>query len=145
MIEAVGADHCDAYFRRLQRAAAPERPDGLQAISSATRIYESPTRQRRLHQALHLSRRTARVGDGHRGINGAGDGSPFAHYEDITDHYAETLRRWRHRMRENFDAIRALGLDEPFLAMWNYYLCYCEGGFRERVIGTIQMRLERQG
>jgi cyclopropane-fatty-acyl-phospholipid synthase len=39
----------------------------------------------------------------------------------------------------------ALGLDERFLRLWSFYLAYCEGGFRERAIGTIQLRLERQG
>jgi len=58
-------------------------------------------------------------------------------------HYAETLRRWRSRMMENLPQIRALGLDESFLRMWDFYLCYCEGGFEERQIGLVQAVFEK--
>jgi len=58
--------------------------------------------------------------------------------EDITSHYARTLAAWRERFFENISEIRALGFDEVFERMWEFYLCYCEGGFRERLISTIQ-------
>jgi cyclopropane-fatty-acyl-phospholipid synthase len=61
----------------------------------------------------------------------------------VTPHYAETIRCWRARMASNRAEMRALGLDERFLRLWDFYLAYCEGGFRERAIHTIQMRLER--
>ena len=41
--------------------------------------------------------------------------------------------------------MRALGFDERFIRMWEFYLCYCEGGFRERDIGTVQMLLAKPG
>ena len=63
--------------------------------------------------------------------------------EDLTPHYAETLRRWRSRMDENLSAMRALGLDERFLRMWQYYFCYCEAGFEERSIGLVQAVFEK--
>jgi cyclopropane-fatty-acyl-phospholipid synthase len=66
------------------------------------------------------------------------------HVEDLTPHYAETLRRWRARMFENRGAMRALSLDEGFLRMWEYYLCYCEGGFEERETGLVQVVFEKQ-
>jgi len=65
------------------------------------------------------------------------------HREDIGPHYAETLRRWRQSFFREIDQIRALGFDERFLRMWEFYLCYCEGGFRERDIGAVQMLLAR--
>ena len=67
------------------------------------------------------------------------------HLEDLTPHYAETLRRWRTRMLENRRAMRALGLDERFLRMWEFYLCYCEAGFEERSIGVVQALLQKPG
>jgi cyclopropane-fatty-acyl-phospholipid synthase len=63
--------------------------------------------------------------------------------EEITPHYAETLRRWRERFHQNQVAVAALGLDERFRAMRDYYLAYCEGAFRERVNGVAQMVLEK--
>ena len=47
----------------------------------------------------------------------------ITHLEEISPHYAETLARWRERMFENLGAMRALGLPQQFLRMWEYYLC----------------------
>jgi len=44
-----------------------------------------------------------------------------------------------------FTMLRALGYDETFIRMWEYYLCYCEGGFAERVLGDVQMLLVKPG
>jgi len=59
--------------------------------------------------------------------------------EDITPHYARTLREWRRRFFTNLDKVRELGYSETFIRMWEYYLSYCEGGFAERYIGDVQM------
>jgi cyclopropane-fatty-acyl-phospholipid synthase len=61
------------------------------------------------------------------------------HLEDITPHYAETLRRWRARFHESTDHVEALGFDERFRRLWDFYLCYCEGGFAEAVLGCVQL------
>ena len=61
------------------------------------------------------------------------------HLEDITPHYVKTFREWRRRFFANIEKVRALGFSEPFIRMWEYYLCYCEGGFAERYIGDVQM------
>ena len=63
--------------------------------------------------------------------------------EDIGPHYATTLRRWHDRFFDNIDGIRAMGFSEEFIRMWQYYLCYCEGGFIERAIGDVQMLMMR--
>jgi cyclopropane-fatty-acyl-phospholipid synthase len=65
------------------------------------------------------------------------------HLEDIGAHYATTLRHWRERFLNNLDRVRALGFPDTFIRMWEYYLCYCEGGFRERAIGTVQLLLTK--
>ena len=59
--------------------------------------------------------------------------------EDITLHYADTLADWRKNFRANISQVRELGFDSGFEKMWEYYLCYCEGGFRERMISTVQV------
>jgi cyclopropane-fatty-acyl-phospholipid synthase len=63
------------------------------------------------------------------------------HLEDIGPHYAETLARWRSNFFAHLDGVRAQGFDERFVRMWEFYLCYCEAGFRERHLGTVQMLL----
>jgi len=58
--------------------------------------------------------------------------------EDITFDYAKTLAHWREAFFNNIDQVKKQGFNEAFIRMWDFYLCYCEGGFRERVISTAQ-------
>jgi cyclopropane-fatty-acyl-phospholipid synthase len=50
---------------------------------------------------------------------------------------------WRERFLANQGEVRAQGYPESFLRMWEYYLCYCEGGFEERSLGDVQMLLTK--
>ena len=59
--------------------------------------------------------------------------------------YAETLRRWRDALDRRRDDALSLGLDDAFLRLWEFYLCYCEAGFEERQVSVVQMVLERPG
>lgn len=63
--------------------------------------------------------------------------------EEIGEDYALTLKHWRERFHANLEAVKSLGFDDFFIRMWEYYLCYCEGGFRERVITTGQFVLAK--
>ena len=65
--------------------------------------------------------------------------------EEIGPHYARTLATWRDRFDEQVEAVRALGFDESFIRMWRYYLSYCEAGFEERYVGTVQLALAKPG
>ena len=55
---------------------------------------------------------------------------------EIGHHYATTLEHWRAAFFEHVDAIQKMGFDDKFCRMWEFYLSYCEAGFRERTIGT---------
>ena len=75
------------------------------------------------------------------------------HSEDIGTHYALTLHEWRRRFLDRLPEVRHLGFDERFVRMWDYYLAYCEGAFREGYISDVQLvlvdrsinALQRQG
>ena len=67
----------------------------------------------------------------------------IAHLEDIGPHYARTLATWRDNFLANIDEVRALGLPEEFIRMWDYYFCYCVAGFTERYISDAQILLTR--
>ena len=69
----------------------------------------------------------------------------LTHLDDIGPHYARTLREWRANLVRNLATIRALGYSERFVRMWEFYLCYCEGGFEERALGDVQMLLAKPG
>jgi cyclopropane-fatty-acyl-phospholipid synthase len=65
--------------------------------------------------------------------------------EDITANYPETLRRWRAAFRDAADRAQQLGYDRRFRRLWRLYFAYCEAGFRERRIQTVQTLLARPG
>lgn len=63
--------------------------------------------------------------------------------EEIGEDYAKTLNHWRERFHQRIEDVKKLGFDDVFIRMWDYYFCYCEGGFRERVIGTGQFLIAK--
>lgn len=65
------------------------------------------------------------------------------HLDDIGPHYAQTLKLWWDNCCRHIDEIRALGYSDTFLRLWQFYLCYCEGAFRERYIGVVQLVLTK--
>ena len=67
----------------------------------------------------------------------------FSHVEDFGPHYARTLEQWRDNFWRNIDAVRTLGFDDRFIRTWDYYLSYCEAGFRERLVGVSQLVLAK--
>ena len=62
---------------------------------------------------------------------------------EIGPHYAETLRRWRRNIHEHIDEVRALGYDRVFERTWDFYLAFCEAGFRSRALRDVQITLSR--
>jgi cyclopropane-fatty-acyl-phospholipid synthase len=141
MVEAVGADHLGTYFRQCARLLKPGGAMLLQAITIADQYYASALRevdfiQKHIFPGGFLPSVTALTA----AMTGTSD-LRTVHLEDIGPHYAETLARWRSNFFAHLDGVRALGFDERFIRMWEFYLCYCEAGFRERHLGTVQMLL----
>jgi cyclopropane-fatty-acyl-phospholipid synthase len=143
MIEAVGHAFYDTYFKCCSDLLKPNGLMLLQAIIIADQFYEQAKRsvdfiQRYIFPGscipsiTTINQSLARVTD-----------MRLFHMEDITPHYAETLRHWRERFFANISQVRSLGYPEEFIRMWELYLCYCEGGFHERVIGDVQMLLTK--
>jgi cyclopropane-fatty-acyl-phospholipid synthase len=145
MIEAVGRQYYDTFFARCASLLEPEGVMFLQAITIADQRYERAARSVDFIQRFifpgscipsiaALSAAIARSGD-----------LRIVHLQDIGPHYARTLREWRRNFHANAARIRALGHDAAFMRMWEYYLCYCEGGFLERSIGNAQIVLAKPG
>ncbi len=65
--------------------------------------------------------------------------------EDITLHYATTLRLWRERFFSNLEKVKDMGFSDNFIRMWEFYLASCEGSFQERYNGNVQMVFIRPG
>ena len=145
MIEAVGHEFYDAYFGQCCRLLADHGLMLLQAITIADQRYEAARRsvdfiQRHIFPGSTIPSVTAMLDS----ITRASD-MRLVHLEDIGPHYATTLRLWRENFLRHRDAVSRLGYPESFLRMWEFYLCYCEGGFEERALGDVQMVLAKPG
>jgi cyclopropane-fatty-acyl-phospholipid synthase len=143
MIEAVGHQFVDSYFRKCGELLKADGMMLLQAITIADQYYEGAVRRvdfikKYIFPGSFIPSVTALCDS----ITRASDLRLF-HLEDLTPNYAETLKNWRMRMFKNIERVRALGYPEEFIRMWEFYLCYCEGGFRERYIGDVQMLLTK--
>jgi cyclopropane-fatty-acyl-phospholipid synthase len=143
MIEAVGHRYFDTYFKKCSELLKPDGMMLLQSITIADQRYPVAKKsidfiQRYIFPGGCLPSVSA-LSDA---ISRKSDMRIF-HLEDIGPHYATTLRHWRNRFLANIDKIRQLGYPERFIRMWEYYLCYCEGGFRRQSIGTVQVLLTK--
>jgi cyclopropane-fatty-acyl-phospholipid synthase len=143
MIEAVGHHFVDSYFRKCGELLKPDGLMLLQAITITDREYEGALKRvdfikKYIFPGSFIPSVTALCDS----ITRSSDLRLF-HLEEITPNYAETLKHWRLRMFENVERVRALGYPDEFIRMWEFYLCYCEGGFRERYIGDVQMLLTK--
>jgi cyclopropane-fatty-acyl-phospholipid synthase len=139
MIEAVGHQFYDVYFTKC---AALLKPDGMaliQAITIADQRFEAAKNsvdfiQRYIFPGSNIPSVTAL-------LNSATKASDLKllDLEDIGPHYATTLRKWRENFFEHIQQVRQLGYSDEFIKMWEFYLCYCEGGFAERALGDAHL------
>ncbi|WP_416422520.1 cyclopropane-fatty-acyl-phospholipid synthase family protein [Pseudomonas sp. App30] len=143
MIEAVGHRFLPTYF---QKCAALLKPDGVMLLQAIT------IREQRYEQARHsvdFIQRYIFPGGALPSVQamlqivGRDTDMNLLHMEDFGLHYARTLRLWHDNFRRAHNRLRELGYDEYFLRLWEFYLCYCEGGFLERTIGTAQLLLAK--
>jgi cyclopropane-fatty-acyl-phospholipid synthase len=145
MVEAVGWPHLDTYFRTCSALLKPEGAMLLQAIVHPERLFRIEKASTgfintyifpggTLPSLAAIERSLAR-----------GTDLRAVHLEDITSHYARTLRHWRQNFLAAWEELRTLGYDERFRRMWELYLAYCEAGFAERRIADVQLQLAKPG
>lgn len=144
MIEAVGHANLPAYFRACTDRLKPGGRMFLQAITVPERDLEASVRSVEfIKRYVFPGGQLVSVGSICDAIARAGSDLQITQLTDITADYATTLKRWRERYLAAQQQVAALGFDERFRRLWEFYLAYCEGGFRERAIGTIQLALLR--
>jgi cyclopropane-fatty-acyl-phospholipid synthase len=145
MIEAIGSDQYDTYFSQCSQLLKPGGRMLIQAITIADQQYAKAQRnvdfiQRYIFPGSCLPSLSVMTST----IAKTGD-MLVTGIEDIGRDYALTLNHWRRNFFSHIDEIIELGYPEEFVRMWEFYLCYCEGGFQERVIGTSQFVLAKPG
>jgi cyclopropane-fatty-acyl-phospholipid synthase len=133
MIEAVGREYWPVYFATLRDRLAEGGHIVLQAITIEDSRFEKYLAtpdfiQRYIFPGGALPCPSALADEAQRA------GLRLETIETFGDGYARTLVEWRRRFHENWSQIEALGFDASFHRLWDYYLCYCEGGFRAGAI-----------
>ena len=143
MIEAVGHHFLDDYFAICSARLKPAGRMVLQSIVIADRNCEQARRSvdfiqkyifpgGALPSLSGLLASVARVTD-----------LQLTGLDDIGQDYARTLQIWRERFLQRLPAVRRLGYPVEFVRMWEWYLAYCEGGFRERAISAVQLVFDK--
>ena len=143
MVEAIGAAYLDTYFAKLSTLLKPDGLAVIQAITIEDHRYRQALRsvdfiKRHVFPGSFIPSVGAMVAAKTRSSDLA-----LVHLEDFGSSYARTLADWRWRFMGHLPEVRAQGFDERFIRMWEFYLAYCEGGFRERSIGVAQMLLAK--
>jgi cyclopropane-fatty-acyl-phospholipid synthase len=145
MIEAIGHQYLDTYFGKVASLLKDDGMALIQAITIEDHRYAQALKsvdfiKRHIFPGSFIPSVGAMTG----AIARASDLRLF-NLEDIGPSYALTLRAWRQRFMARLPEVRALGYDERFIRMWEFYLAYCEGGFIERSIGDVHLWLTRPG
>ncbi|KAK4405923.1 Protoporphyrinogen oxidase 2 [Sesamum angolense] len=145
MIEAVGHEYIEEFFRCCESALAENGLLVLQFIAVADEKYDefglSPGFIREhifcggcvpsLSHVISCMAAASRLS--------------VVHLEEIGCHYFHTLRRWRENFLKNQSKILALGFDEKFIRSWEYYFDYCAAGFNYCILGDYQIVFSRAG
>ena len=145
MIEAIGHQYMDNYFGKVGALLENHGMALVQAITIEDHRYAQALRavdfiKRHIFPGCFIPSISAMLDAATRNSD-----LKLFHLEDIGPSYAQTLAAWRERFHRHLPEVRSQGYDERFVRMWDFYLAYCESGFRERSTGDVQMLLTRPG
>jgi cyclopropane-fatty-acyl-phospholipid synthase len=145
MIEAIGADQFGTFFATIDRVLAPGGRAAVQSILVPGQRWDRYRRtpdwiERYVFPGCLIPSLDAltQAATRHSGLGIYGT-------DEIGEHYAETLRRWRRNVHQRIDEVRALGYDRRFERTWDFYLAFCEAAFRTRALRDVQLLFARPG
>ncbi|MBZ9613572.1 SAM-dependent methyltransferase [Rheinheimera maricola] len=143
MIEAVGEEYLDTYFAKCASLLKPDGLMVLQAITIVDQRYSQYVRE------VDFIKRYVFPGGSLPSVSRMTDAVSrktdlvVRHLQDIGFDYARTLKDWCDNFMHARDRVHQLGYDDNFVRLWQFYLCYCEGGFRERATSAVHMVLAK--
>lgn len=145
MIEAVGYEYFDTFF---EKCGSLLKPDGQMAMQGIT---ISEQRFPRYLKSVDFIQRYIFPGGCLITPKSVLDSVArttdmrLLHIEDLAPHYGQTVRLWKERFVDRIEDVRLQGFPETFIRLWEFYLCYCEAAFTERLVGTVQMQFAKPG
>lgn len=144
MIEAVGHEYFDTYFSKCSSLLKEDGAMLIQAITISDQRYDEAISsvdfiQRYIFPGGCLPCSSAISDSIKRKTN-----LQLHDFQNMGQDYARTLELWRENFFHKIDEVKALGFDDKFIRMWEYYLCYCEGGFLENSISAAQFMFTKE-
>jgi cyclopropane-fatty-acyl-phospholipid synthase len=139
MLEAVGHEFLETYFKKVQSILKKDGIAAFQVITSPDSRYEQfRTGVDFIQKHIFPGSLLPSIAAMNDAVHATGD-MHLHHLEEFGLSYARTLAQWKESFNAKLDQVRTLGFDEAFIRKWNYYLSYCEAGFAMRNISVVQM------
>ena len=143
MIEAVGQDYLNSYFNTIKNNLLPSGTAGIQAITIDDQLFDRYKNkvdfiQKYIFPGGFLPSKSELQNYVYK------NGLKFNEYNSYANHYSETLIIWREIFNKKWSLIKDQGFDLTFKRMWEFYLSYCEAGFKSKNIDLIQFSLQNK-
>ena len=140
MIEAVGQKYLESYFKTIKNNLSLNGKVGIQAITIDDSLFDRyKTKQDFIQKYIFpggfLPSKKSLFD------HAESNGLKFNEYNSYANHYSETLIIWRKEFNKKWDLIKNQGFDVTFKKMWEFYLSYCEAGFKSKNIDLIQFSM----
>ena len=143
MIEAVGQNYLESYFKTIKNNLSNNGKAAIQAITIDDNIFDRyKTKKDFIQKYIFPGGFLPSKGIINKYVSE--NGLTIKSYDSYADHYSNTLAIWRKEFNQKWDLIKKQGFDLTFKRMWEFYLSYCEAGFKSKNIDLIQFSLQNK-
>ena len=143
MIEAVGQNYLESYFRTIKNNLSNDGSAAIQAITIDDNLFDRyKNKQDFIQKYIFPGGFLPNKGSINKYVSE--NGLTIKSYESYADHYSNTLAIWKNEFNKKWDLIKKQGFDLTFKRMWEFYLSYCEAGFKSKNIDLIQFSIQNK-
>ena len=143
MIEAVGKNYLESYFRTIKNNLSNDGSAAIQAITIDDNLFDRyKNKQDFIQKYIFPGGFLPNKGSINKYVSE--NGLTIKSYESYADHYSNTLAIWKNEFDKKWDLIKKQGFDLTFKRMWEFYLSYCEAGFKSKNIDLIQFSIQNK-
>ena len=143
MIEAVGQNYLKSYFKTIKENLSTDGRAAIQAITIDDSLFDRyKTKQDFIQKYIFPGGFLPSKNSLNKHVSE--NGLTIKSYDSYANHYANTLAIWKNEFNKKWDLIKKQGFDLPFKRMWEFYLSYCEAGFKSKNIDLIQFSIQNK-
>ena len=143
MIEAVGQNYLESYFKKIKENLSDSGTAAIQAITIDDSLFDRyKNKQDFIQKYIFPGGFLPSKNNLNKHISD--NGLTINSYESYGDHYSNTLALWKNEFNKKWNLIKNQGFDSTFKRMWEFYLSYCEAGFKSKNIDLIQFSIQNK-